>query len=77
MANSTFSGPVRSEGGFTSISKNTSTGAITTLSSINSSGITSFDANTMPVEAGTGITGGTGTFGSFFIENFIMLFIWN
>ena len=61
MANSTFSGPVRSEGGFTSISKNTSTGAITTLSSINSSGITSFDANTMPVEAGTGITGGTGT----------------
>ena len=61
MANSTFSGPVRSEGGFTSISKNTSTGAITTLSSINSSGITSFDANTMPVEAGTGSTGGTGT----------------
>jgi hypothetical protein len=61
MANSTFSGPIRSEGGFTSISKNASTGTITTLSSINSSGITSFDANTMPVEAGTGITGGTGT----------------
>ena len=61
MANTTFSGPVRSEGGFTSISKNATTGAITTLSSINSSGISSFDANTMPTEAGTGITGGTGT----------------
>jgi hypothetical protein len=61
MANTTFSGPVRSEGGFTTISKNTTTGAITTQSSINSSGITSFDANTMPVEAGTGITTGTGT----------------
>jgi hypothetical protein len=61
MANTTFSGPVRSEGGFTTISKNATTGAITTQSSINSSGITSFDANTMPVEAGTGITTGTGT----------------
>jgi hypothetical protein len=61
MANTTFSGPVRSEGGFTTISKNATTGAITTQSSINSSGITSFDANTMPVEAGTGITTGSGT----------------
>ena len=61
MANTTFSGPVRSEGGFTTISKNTTTGAITTQSSINSSGISSFDANTMPVEAGTGITTGSGT----------------
>ena len=61
IANTTFSVPVRSEGGFTTISKNATTGAITTQSSINSSGITSFDANTMPVEAGTGITTGTGT----------------
>jgi len=61
MANTTFSGPVRSEGFFTTISKNTTTGAITTQSSINSSGISSFDANTMPVEAGTGITTGSGT----------------
>ena len=61
MANTTFSGPVRSEGGFTTISKDATTGAITTQSSINSSGITSFDANTMPVEAGTGITTGSGT----------------
>jgi hypothetical protein len=61
MSNTTFSGPVRSEGGFTTVSKNATTGAFTTQSSIDSSGIASFDANTMPVEAGTGITGGTGT----------------
>jgi|TARA_Y100001938_G_C8089330_1_gene434113 hypothetical protein len=61
MANTTFTGPVRSEGGFTSISKNASTGAITTLSSISSTGVASFDANTLSTEAGTGITGGTGT----------------
>ena len=61
MANTTFSGPVRSEGGFTSISKNSTTGAITTLSSINSTGVASFDANTLSVEAGTGITTGSGT----------------
>ena len=61
MANTTFSGPVRSEGGFTSISKNATTGAFTTQSSIDSSGIASFDANKMPVEAGTGITTGSGT----------------
>ena len=61
MANTTFSGPIRSEGGFTTVSKNATTGAFTTQSSIDSSGIASFDANKMPVEAGTGITGGTGT----------------
>ena len=61
MANSTFSGPVRSEGGFTVVSKNATTGAFTTQSSKDSSGIASFDANTMPVEAGTGITTGSGT----------------
>ena len=61
MATTTFSGAVRSQGGFTSVSKNSSTGAFTTLSSISSTGVSSFDANTMAVEAGTGITGGTGT----------------
>lgn len=61
MANTTFSGPVRSKGGFTSISENASTGVITTLSSISSTGVASFDANTLTTEAGTGITGGTGT----------------
>ena len=61
MANTTFSGPVRSEGGFTSVSKNSSTGAFTTQASISSAGFASFDANTLATEAGTGITGGTGT----------------
>ena len=61
MATTTFSGAVRSQGGFTSVSKNSATGAFTTLSSISSTGVSSFDANTMAVEAGTGITGGTGT----------------
>ena len=61
MATTTFSGAVRSQGGVTSVSKNSSTGAFTTLSSISSTGVSSFDANTMAVEAGTGITGGTGT----------------
>ena len=61
MANTTFAGPIRSEGGFTTISKNGTTGAVSTLSSINSSGFASLDANTMAVEAGTGITTGSGT----------------
>ena len=61
MATTTFTGAVRSQGGFTSVSKNSSTGAFTTLSSISSTGVSSFDVNTMAVEAGTGITGGTGT----------------
>jgi hypothetical protein len=39
MANSTFSGPVRSENGFKVISKNASTGAITDVASIASTGI--------------------------------------
>jgi|TARA_R100000742_G_C4247388_1_gene66092 hypothetical protein len=38
MANTTFSGPVRSEGGFTVVDKNSSTGAMTTVSSVNSTG---------------------------------------
>ena len=39
MANTTFSGPVRSEGGFQVVSKNTSTGALTTVASTASTGI--------------------------------------
>ena len=39
MANSTFSGPVRSEGGFKVVSKNSSTGAITDVATIASTGI--------------------------------------
>ena len=39
MANTTFSGPVRSENGFIDITKNTSTGAITTNFTLGSSGL--------------------------------------
>ena len=38
MANTTFNGPVRSEGGFEQISKNSSTGAITTNLDVDTSG---------------------------------------
>ena len=38
MANTTFNGPVRSEGGFEQISKTAGTGAITTNLDIDSSG---------------------------------------
>ena len=38
MANTTFNGPVRAEGGFKQISKNSSTGAITDNTTIDSSG---------------------------------------
>ena len=50
MANTTFSGPVRSEGGFTTISKNASTGTITTQSSINYSGFASLEANKLTTD---------------------------
>ena len=59
MATTTFTGAVRSKGGFTSVSQSSTTGAFTTLSSISSTGVSSFDANTMAVEAGTGITTGS------------------
>ena len=61
MGNSTFSGPIRSTGGFTSVARATGTGTETTQMSISSAGFASLDANTMATEAGTGITGGTGT----------------
>jgi hypothetical protein len=69
MANTTFTGAVRSENGFKSITKTAATGAITdnstyaTNASIGGTlvvtGITDLDGNTM--SAGTGITTGTGT----------------
>ncbi len=58
MSNSTFSGPVRSVGGFTVVSAKDDG---TTQASISSTGVASLDANTMSVEAGTGITTGSGT----------------
>ena len=69
MANTTFTGAVRSENGFKSITKTAATGAITdnstyaTNASIGGTlvvtGITDLNGNTM--SAGTGITTGTGT----------------
>ena len=38
MANTTFSGPVRSQGGFKQITKNTTTGAVTENFSVSSTG---------------------------------------
>jgi hypothetical protein len=52
MANSTFSGPVRSEGGFEQISINSSTGAVTTNLDIDSSG---------NIDAGSGNISTSGT----------------
>jgi hypothetical protein len=57
MANTTFKGTLRSEGGYSSIATTASTGAETTQMSISTAGFTSLDANTMATEAGTGITG--------------------
>ena len=61
MATTTFKGTLRSEGGFSSIATASGTGTETTQMSITSAGFTSLDANTMAVEAGTGITTGSGT----------------
>ena len=61
MANTTFKGTLRSEGGYSSIATAASTGIETTQMSISTAGFASLDANTMAVEAGTGITTGTGT----------------
>ena len=61
MANTTFKGTLRSEGGYSSIATDSTTGAETTQMSISTAGFASLDANTMAVEAGTGITTGTGT----------------
>ena len=61
MANTTFKGTLRSEGGYSSIVTASGTGTETTQMSITSAGFTSLDANTLSVEAGTGITTGSGT----------------
>ena len=61
MANTTYKGTLRSEGGYSSIATNSTTGADTTQMSISTAGFASLDSNTMATEAGTGITTGTGT----------------
>ena len=55
MANTTFSGPVRSESGFQTVSKNATTGALTVTKT---SGTGSSPTNMSP---GAGISNGTGT----------------
>ena len=55
MANTTFNGPVRSENGFTVVSKNATTGAITDVASIASTGIVT-DKYIKHVGFATGVT---------------------
>lgn len=63
MGNTTFEGPVRSEGGFVHVSKNATTGVETETTAVNSSGELVADQSgaALTTGAGTGITGGTGT----------------
>ena len=62
MANTTFSGPVRSEGGFSVINKASSTGVITTVSSVNSTGqLWSLGSRKIQTFAGTLASTDTGT----------------
>ena len=73
MGTTTFNGTVRSETGFSQITKNSTTGVITENTTIDSSGNTSIagtlavtgrstlTGNTIATTAGTGITTGTGT----------------
>ncbi len=53
MGNTTFSGPVRSEGGFQSVTKNATTGAVT-VNAVSGTGASL-------INEGSGITAGTGT----------------
>jgi hypothetical protein len=55
MANTTFTGPVRSEGGFQVVSKNSTTGAYTDIATIASTGIVT-DKYVKHVGFATGVT---------------------
>ena len=59
MANTTFSGPARAEGGFSHLS--VSGGVETATSIVDTNGIFAGTLNVMATEAATGITTGTGT----------------
>ena len=61
MGTTTFNGTVRSETGFSQITKNSTTGAITENYVVDSSGRSTLTGNTVATTAGTGITTGTGT----------------
>jgi hypothetical protein len=55
MANTTFTGPVRSEGGFQVVSKNATTGVYTDIATIASTGIVT-DKYVKHVGFATGVT---------------------
>jgi hypothetical protein len=76
MANSSFSGPVRSQNGFQTISVNSSTGAVTTTStigpatsvdSVSATGNVTADSGTAPVAGGASafLATSTANFGIF------------
>jgi hypothetical protein len=56
MSNTTFSGPVRSENGFQTVSVNTTTGAVTTTgtfgATVSTPGTVTADSDTAPVAGG-------------------------
>ena len=56
MANTTFNGPVRAEGGFKQITKNATTGAITDNTTIDSSGNLSVGGTTVLSSSVNGIS---------------------
>jgi hypothetical protein len=58
MGTTTFTGPVRSEGGFQVVSKNSTTGAYTDMATIASTGIGT-DKYVKHVGFATGVTGHT------------------
>lgn len=61
MGNTTFSGAVRSKGGFAHVSTAALTGAETETTVVDANGVVSQALNLLPTEAGVGITAGTGT----------------
>ena len=67
MANTTFSGPVRSQNGFESVSVNSTTGAVTTTASFGSSastpGTVTANSGTAPVAGGASAFLATSTAG--------------
>lgn len=72
MANTTFSGPVRSQNGFQTVSVNSTTGAVTTtatigpamsVDSVSATGVVTADNNTAPVAGGAAAFLATSTAG--------------
>lgn len=61
MGNSSFSGAIRSKGGFKHLAVATATGVETEINIVDTNGILAATGNVLATEAGTGITTGTGT----------------